>query len=239
MLSICWSRKQTGRSRHSADDKSPAVNTRQGGAVRTDRRLVGTMQGFVVQSRQFTQQHPGGCVNYFGIYRCVSWPFTDFNGYSRAVPQCETMSALLEQLWDDSGVYACPLCQELEDYLHICVESGIKPRIMYIQTAESMERPPLAEGNYTFLGYDVIYYSDFFSAVYDDLFVNIPAPMEKDAKKLNDNGLFDNYSDALEFIENIARCREMGIDVEWPDGFEPVRLFRVNELPPAGGKRLT
>lgn len=189
------------------------------------------MCGYVIQNKAV---HISKNINYHGVGRYGSFPMTDVgNMICKTLFDCpdgifeiqdKQMNEYLDDLFNKTDTYLCNDTAILDQYIKKCRDSGLDLRILFLQTEKNFDDQIDGE----FLGYDVIYQCEFFSGIYDDLFENIPEPMENDSKKLNKYGLFDNYNDAVQFKQNMDRCVSLGYDIEPSMGFEIVKTFEVN-----------
>lgn len=188
------------------------------------------MQGFVVQNSVL--QIEKNC-KYRGTFRYRSWPTTYIsNTYS---PQSEIgaakndifdlMDEYLDKTFTETETYLCDNIETVMRYAKALKDCGENVRILFVQTPDDFDSDNSFSANLNFLGYDVIYQCGFFSAIHDDLYINVPEPIQKYTRLLNPNGIFGEYSSAKAFLSDIDRCIEKGYDLEPSEGFDIIKLY--------------
>ncbi len=188
------------------------------------------MQGFVVQNSVL--QIEKNC-KYRGIFRYRSWPTTYIsNTYS---PQTkigtakndifEFMDEYLDKTSAETETYLCDNAEAVMKYAKALKDCGENVRILFVRTPDDFDSDNLFSADCHFLGYDVIYHDGFFSAIHDDLYINVPEPLQKYTGLLNSDGVFAEYSAAKDFLSDIDGCIDKGYDIEPSEGFDIIKLF--------------
>ncbi|MDE6592790.1 MAG: hypothetical protein K2K57_07000 [Oscillospiraceae bacterium] len=140
------------------------------------------------------------------------------------------MDEYLDKAFTETETYLCDNIEAVMKYAKALKEYGENVRILFVQTFDDFnsDKPNnLLLSDLNFLGYDVIYHCGFFSAIHDDLYINVPDPIQKYTKLLNANGIFSEYSSARDFLSDIDRCIDKGYDLEPSDGFDIIKLFEL------------
>lgn len=191
------------------------------------------MQGFVVQNSVL--QIEKSC-KYQRAFRYRSWPTAYIsNTYSLQSEISaakndifEFMDEYLDKKFTETETYLCDNIEAVMKYAKTLKDHGENVRILFVQTSEDFNSDApnnLFSADFNFLGYDVIYHCGFFSAIHDDLYINVPDPMQKYTGLLNSNGIFSEYSSAKDFLSDIDRCVDKGDDLEPAMGFDIIKLF--------------
>lgn len=192
------------------------------------------MQGFVVQSDIL--QIEKDC-KYQGIFRYRSWTTTYISNVYSSPPENSMAEneafylteKYLDRRYEETGTFLCDDDRLVLKYAKALADCGDKVRVLFVQTPEDFDSviPGSVFAGFELLGYDVIYLDGFYSAVSDDLYVNVPEPLQRYAGLLNANGIFSDHSAAREFLSDIDRCIEKGYDIEPSYGFDIVKLYKA------------
>lgn len=196
------------------------------------------MQGFVVQNSVLQVEE--NC-KYRGIFRYRSWTTTHISDVYSQPPEYGTeenavfefMDRYLEEKFTETETYLCDSFEAAAEYAKALKGMGENIRVLFVRTADDPDkREPdnLFPAVFKFLGYDVIYHCGFYSAVYDDLYINVPKPLQRYAGMLNSDGIFADFSAAADFLSDIDLCIAEGFDIEPSYGFDIVKLYEAGDL---------
>ncbi len=166
------------------------------------------------------------------LFLCEKSPY--YSGIERELPFYKKnfsikMIKKILKLADSSGniVYSNYNFKILSGIKDKLLYNGIETDLLYV--TDSNEKTNNIKEEFLFVGYDVSGDSYYHSLVFKILHekskgVNFKNVQENFSKKLNDNGLFTNKSDALEFIDVIKSFYDIN-EIESDDNIRPIQVY--------------
>ena len=169
--------------------------------------------------------------NYKGIGVFFSWPLSDkVDAISKTI---ENEASEKYFNYEEAVFWLIPDKKFLLLYMNHCKKLGMETLILRVETKlENQQADDELEVSEV-LGFDLADNVDFSYLAYDMGCLNNPTiselkVFEQSKLKLNKNGLFDTYEDAVDHLEIRNKIVEQGIDIEHSDSeIYPLRLSIV------------
>ena len=179
-------------------------------------------KGYIVKS--YEELFENQLKNYHGIGRYFSWPLdVEKDSYSRSLTE-EAMEKWLG--YQDNRMQVIPDIDYISRYLEHCSRLKIDCFCLLVERLDGGLKMEESVRNENVLGYDYIDVDMCTSCLYDD-FIEWFDFFEEDINKLNENGLFSDLNDIIQYLH---KRNELVYDMENMEEYTELVVARLTKV---------